>query len=139
MPEQTKEAAAKEAAQQDLSKLTTKTKKRGPGRPKMGTIEPIAVSLEDLVEASPMAPAPKRGPGRPKGSVKAKPGRPKKTGSASLPMKRGPKPKAGSLLKGYVKIAEARKIAKKAAEKARAKIEAGLSRLILRELKKLLK
>ena len=139
MTEQTKEAAAKEAAEQDLSKLNGKATKRGPGRPKIGTIEPIAVSLEDLVEASPTTPAPKRGPGRPKGSAKAKPGRPKKSGNSAQAVKRGPKPAAGGFLKDYVKKDEARKIAKKAVEKALAKIEAGLPKLVQRELKKLLK
>jgi len=139
MTEQTKEAAAKEAAEQDLSKLNDNAGKRGPGRPKMGTIEPIAVSLEDLVDPAPAPPAPKRGPGRPKGSAKAKPGRPKKTKSAPQAVKRVPKPAAGGLLKDYVKKDEARKIAKKAVEKALAKIEAGLPKLVQRELKKLLK
>jgi hypothetical protein len=139
MPEQTKEAAAKEAAEQDLSKLNAKAAMRGPGRPKVGTIEPLAVSLEDLVEDSPAIPTPKRGPGRPKGSAKAKPGRPKKTGTAVQAVKRGPKPAAGGFLKDYVKKDEARRIAKKAVEKALAKVEAGLPKLVQRELKKLLK
>jgi len=139
MPEQSKEAAAKEAAEQDLSKLDSKAAKRGPGRPKAGTIEPLAVSLEDLVEAPPLGPAPKRGPGRPKGSAKSKPGRPKKTKPAAPAVKRAPKPAAGGFLKDYVKKAEARKIAKKAVERAKAKIEAGLPKLVLRELKRLLK
>lgn len=106
--ELSKEQAGKDAATAELKKLGKK--KRGPGRPKGSG---------------------KRGPGRPKGS-KNKPA--KKRGR-----KPGPKPgrkaaKAG-LLKGYVKQAEAKRLAKAAV----AKLKAQLPGLVRRQLLKLLK
>jgi hypothetical protein len=149
MPEQSKEAAAKQAAEQDLSKLAGKGSKRGPGRPKTGTIEPLAVSLEDLdvkqdgakqAAMEPTAKAMPAGrPGRPKGAAKAKRGRPRKLETLPKGVKADRKPAVAGLLKDYVKKAEAKKIAKKAVEKALAKFRAGLPKLIQRDLKRLLR
>jgi hypothetical protein len=89
--------------------------KRGPGRPPK---DPNAVVA-------------KRGPGRPKGAGKRKPGRPKR----SVSKKRGRKPgRKAAILKGYVKAAEAKRIAKQAVAKLKSKIPG----IVKRELKKLL-
>lgn len=100
MTEQTKQEAAKEAALSDLGKI-----KKRPGRPpKAGTIEPIAVSLEDLnvkskgagkglptglgAEADEVALKGSDGTAEP-APVKRGPGRPKKLAEA-VSVKRGP-------------------------------------------------
>jgi hypothetical protein len=119
MAEATMAQAAKDAAKLDLAKPAKK--KRGPRRPRG-----------------------KRG--RPKGSKNKKVGRPKGSGKRGRPKgsknKRVGRPKGSTkpgrkpgVLKGYVKVAEVKRIAKAAA----AKVKATLPKLIRRELLKLLK
>jgi hypothetical protein len=134
MAEESKEQSAKDAALEDLSKPAKK--KRGPGRPKGSGKRGRPKGSKNKKKGKPGRPRKvategvKRGPGRPKGPGKGKPGRPRGK-------RRGRKPGSinGAIPKGYVKISQARRIAKDAV----AKVKAGLPKLIRKELLKLLR
>jgi len=129
MAKETKEVAAKEAAQEELTK-------RGSGRPKGSGKRGRPKGSKNKKKGKPGRPTKvvttKRGPGRPKGSGKGKPGRPKGSGK-----KRGRNPgrKAAVIPKGFIKKAEAKRLVKVAV----ANLKATLPKVIRKELLKLLK
>jgi hypothetical protein len=116
------------------SETTAPAVKRKPGRPAKGADAVPAKRRPGRPFKNTTPEVAKRGPGRPKG----KPGRPRKV-EANAP-KRGRKPKeGGGLLAGYIKRDEAQRLAEDAAAQAVAGVYAKLPKLILKELKRLLR
>jgi len=160
MPELSKSAAAKEAANKDLEKLmrdhAVETGKRRPGRPRKADkrlpawlgadAEPVAQKTKgegtgdqrqagDPDPALPEAPAAKRRPGRPRKTAL-------EPAAGTLTPRKGPgrKPlESGGLLADYVKRDEAGRLANEAASQAVAAVYSKLPGLIEKELRRLLK